>query len=142
MYKKILLSLDIYDPPTWRKALPAATEYCQALGGELHLIYIVPRLHTSVVSLYLPGISEEKVVADAKKHLADFVADNIPQELDVQARVGYGGIYRGILDRAKEINADLIVMASHHPEMADYLLGPNAARVVRHSDCSVLVVRD
>lgn len=33
-------------------------------------------------------------------------------------------------------------MAAHRPALKDYLLGPNAARVVRHSNCSVLVVRD
>ena len=42
---------------------------------------------------------------------------------------------------AKEIGADLIVMGSHRPELADYLLGANAAKVVRHADCSVMVVR-
>jgi len=26
--------------------------------------------------------------------------------------------------------------------LRDYLLGPNAAKVVRHADCSVYVVRD
>ncbi len=33
-------------------------------------------------------------------------------------------------------------IGSHRPELKDYLLGPNAARVVRHANCSVLVVRD
>ena len=46
-----------------------------------------------------------------------------------------------ILDLAEKIGADLIVMASHRPELKDYLLGPNAARVVRHAECSVMVVR-
>ncbi|MBT6187404.1 MAG: universal stress protein, partial [Rhodospirillales bacterium] len=31
---------------------------------------------------------------------------------------------------------------SHRPALKDYLLGPNAAQVVRHADVSVLVVRD
>ncbi len=35
----------------------------------------------------------------------------------------------------------MIVMASHRPEMSDYLLGPNAARVVRHARRSVSVIR-
>ena len=38
--------------------------------------------------------------------------------------------------------AELIVMASHRPELRDYLIGPNAARVMRHADASVLVVRE
>ncbi|MFV2033769.1 MAG: universal stress protein, partial [Halocynthiibacter sp.] len=51
-------------------------------------------------------------------------------------------IYKTILTTADAIGCDLIVMASHRPEMQDYLLGPNAARVVRHANQSVFVVRD
>jgi nucleotide-binding universal stress UspA family protein len=36
---------------------------------------------------------------------------------------------------------DLIVMASHDPRVTDYLIGSNAAHVVLHGPCSVLVVR-
>jgi nucleotide-binding universal stress UspA family protein len=33
------------------------------------------------------------------------------------------------------------VIGSHRPSMAIYLIGSNAARIVRHAKCSVLVVR-
>jgi nucleotide-binding universal stress UspA family protein len=33
-------------------------------------------------------------------------------------------------------------MGSHRPELSDYLLGPNAGKVVRHAKCSVMVVRE
>jgi nucleotide-binding universal stress UspA family protein len=46
-----------------------------------------------------------------------------------------------VLKTAADIEADLIVMASHRPEMGDYLIGANASRVVRHAEVSVLVVR-
>ena len=36
---------------------------------------------------------------------------------------------------------DVIVMASHKPAIRDYVLGANAAHVVRHAACSVMVVR-
>ena len=42
---------------------------------------------------------------------------------------------------AKKIGADLIIVASHKPNVGDYLLGTTAARVVRHATCSVFVVR-
>jgi nucleotide-binding universal stress UspA family protein len=29
-----------------------------------------------------------------------------------------------------------------HPELKDYLLGAIAAKVVRHADCSVMMVRE
>jgi len=52
---------------------------------------------------------------------------------------GHSG--RTILDFAEEDGSDLIIIASHRPEMQDYLLGSTAARVVRHAQCAVHVVR-
>jgi nucleotide-binding universal stress UspA family protein len=43
---------------------------------------------------------------------------------------------------AEEAEADLVVTGSHRPAMKDYLLGTNAARVLRHARCSVLVARE
>ena len=55
--------------------------------------------------------------------------------------VRQGGIYHEVLEEAKEIAADLIVMSSHEPAMRTYFLGSNAGHVVRYARCSVLVVR-
>ena len=52
-----------------------------------------------------------------------------------------GRVYDQIIEAANRLNADAIVMGSHAPELSDYLLGPNAARVVRHARQSVFVVR-
>jgi len=52
-----------------------------------------------------------------------------------------GGIYHELLQEAADWNADLIVVGSHRPVMSDYLLGSNAKTIVRHAQCSVLVVR-
>ena len=53
----------------------------------------------------------------------------------------HGTIYHEICRIAENAGSDLIVMASHRPEVKDYLLGPNAARVVRHAKQSVFIVR-
>ncbi len=42
---------------------------------------------------------------------------------------------------AKDLKIDHVVMGAHRPSLADYLLGPNSARVARHAGCSVTVVR-
>ncbi|MES2700112.1 MAG: universal stress protein [Pseudomonadota bacterium] len=47
-----------------------------------------------------------------------------------------------MLEIASTIEADLIVLASHRPQMKDFLIGENAERVVRHARLSVMVVRD
>jgi len=36
----------------------------------------------------------------------------------------------------------LIEMSAHRPEFKDYVIGPNAARVLRHATQSVFVARD
>ena len=41
----------------------------------------------------------------------------------------------------RTIGAELILIGAHSPELKDYLLGSNAARIVRHSPKSVLVLR-
>ncbi|ENT3205198.1 universal stress protein, partial [Salmonella enterica] len=46
-----------------------------------------------------------------------------------------------ILEMAKKLPADMVIIASHRPDITTYLLGSNAAAVVRHAECSVLVVR-
>ena len=52
-----------------------------------------------------------------------------------------GSVYREILKEAYAIQADLIILASAKGDFPDYPFGPNAARVVRHANCSVLVHR-
>ena len=56
--------------------------------------------------------------------------------------IGSGTNYKDVLLVAGEFPADLIVIASHRPEMSYYMLGPNVARIVRHAKYSVMVVRD
>ena len=60
----------------------------------------------------------------------------------ISGTVRQGGIYHEVLEEAKTINADLIVMSSHRPAMRTYFLGSNAGHVVRYAKCSVLVVRN
>jgi nucleotide-binding universal stress UspA family protein len=69
-----------------------------------------------------------------------FVGEYMPEEFEAVARICRGNIYTGILEPAENVEADLITISSHHPTMSDFLLGPYAARVVRHAKTSVLVV--
>lgn len=141
MFKRILFSVDLNDPASWEKALPAALHQCQAFDAELHVLTVVPELPMGVVNLYFSEDAGARLVKEAKKGLAAFVGEHIPAAFNAKQHVAHGTIYTCILDKADAIDADLVVMASHRPAMRDYLLGPNAARVVRHSTRSVLVVR-
>ena len=47
-----------------------------------------------------------------------------------------------LLEAVEETGADLVVMASHHPDVADYFWPSNGGKVAAHADASVMVVRD
>ena len=141
MYNEILLAIDLEDEASWRKALPAAVELCRSSGARLHALTVVPELGPSIVSGYFPEDYEARMIADAGKRLNELLDAELPEGVRARPIVTQGTVYKIIIDTAAGIAADLIVMASHRPERSDYLLGPNAARVVRHSEKSVLVVR-
>lgn len=141
MYRHILLAVDLGDESSWRKALPVSAAFCKAFEATLHVVTIVPDFGMNIVGQFFPDDYAEKAVANAREQLHAFVRRNVPGAVKVQHIVGYGTIYQEILRISEDIECDLIVIASHRPELSDYLLGPNAARVVRHSARSVLVVR-
>ncbi len=142
MFGKVLLTVDLTEQSSWKKALPTAVEYCRNSGAGLHVVTVIPDFGMSVVGSFFPDDFGEKALARASEDLGAFIGEHVPSEIKTRHSVGYGTVYEVILKIAGEIGADLIVIASHRPELKDYLLGPNAARVVRHAECSVLVVRD
>ncbi|MCG8358407.1 MAG: universal stress protein [Kiloniellales bacterium] len=142
MFKDILFAVDLPNQESQDKALQVAIAEARASDATLHVMTVVPDFGLSIVGSYFPEGFEKKAIDEATQHLHDYVKTKVPAQVSVQHIVCHGSVYSEILRTAKEIGCDLIVMASHRPELQDYLLGPNAARVVRHALCSVLVVRD
>lgn len=141
MYKDILLAVDLAHLDTQTKAVETACEYAKAFGARLHLLTVVPDFGMSIVANYFPAGFEEKALENARADLHAWSAENVPSGIEVQHMVGHGSAYREILDYREKAKCDLIIMASHRPELEDYLLGSNASKVVSHANCSVLVVR-
>ncbi len=102
----------------------------------------IPGFGMSVVGQYFPEDFKDRALAKANEDLGAFVGEHVPSGVETRHGIGYGTVYEEILGISGESKCDLIVMASQRPELKDYLLGPNAASVVRHAGCSVLVVRD
>jgi nucleotide-binding universal stress UspA family protein len=142
MYRNVLVPVDLSDKHSWRKALPTAISLCEAFEARLHLIAVVPDFSLPMVGQFFPEGVETKLRQHAAKQLRDFAAQQVPSEIESRRIVADGRVYQEILKAAEAIQADLIVMGSHRPELSDYLLGSNTERVVRHARCSVMVVRE
>jgi nucleotide-binding universal stress UspA family protein len=142
MYRNVLVPVDLSDKHSWRKALPTAVSLCETFEARLHLMTVVPEFGLPMVGQFFPEGYEAKLRQQAAKQLRDFSAAQVADAIPCRRIVAEGKIYQEILKAADAIKADLIVMGSHRPELSDYLLGPNAAKVVRHAKCSVMVVRE
>ncbi len=142
MYKTVLLAVDLNHDSSWAKALPMALGHCRAFGAALHVMTVVPDMGMAIVGSFFPSDFEAKAIARATEELHALTAEHVPAGTKAHHIVASGTIYREILSAADQVGADLIIMSARRPELEDYLLGPNAARVVRHARCSVLVVRD
>jgi nucleotide-binding universal stress UspA family protein len=142
MYKDILLALDINDEATWHKALPVADELRRNFAANLHVLTVVPDFGMSIVAQHFPADFEKKALTEAKTRLEALVGESLDDLGNVRLVVEQGSVHKEIVAAAKVVGADLIVISSSKPGLRDYLLGPNAAQVVRQAESSVLVVRD
>ena len=143
MYKKVLLPVDLNHESSWRKALPTALANCRMFNAPLHVVMVMPDFHMPLVAGYFPEDFLAKAHAATEQALAKFVDEHVPQDVTVTHETIVGGtVYARIIESAGRVGADMIVMAAYRPDIKDYLLGPNADRVVRHAGQTVVVVRD
>jgi nucleotide-binding universal stress UspA family protein len=141
MYKRIILAVDLAEPSPAPKGLPQALELTKFGGGELRLVNVQPVVPATFME-YVPADFDAEQTKRAREALDAVLADiDLPRERK-SASARAGGIYHELLQEAQDWNADLIVVGSHRPVMSDYLLGSNAKTIVRHAQCSVLVVRE
>lgn len=143
MTSTVLCAVDINRPDDEVKVLQMAKRLADLDGAQLDVITVVPDFGSTVVGAFFDDHQVKTARDGAAKVLSDSVAAVIGAEANASVRhiVAVGSVYEEVLKAAKLAGADLIVIGAHRPDFKDYLLGPNAARVVRHSDCSVYVVR-
>ena len=140
MFKTILVPVDLGDVETARPAIERAVALAESGGGTLRLIHVRSLVPVTYMELIPPAFEADQQ-QEAETQLAE-VAAAVPLPAEwVSAVVRLGSVYNEVLEEADKIGADLVVVGSHRPTMATYLLGSNAATIVRHAHCSVLVVR-
>ncbi|MFQ5622052.1 MAG: universal stress protein [Paracoccaceae bacterium] len=136
MYNTILIPVDIHHPSIAEKIVNVGKKL-SGPGTKIALMYAMEET-PSYVENYLPEGIVEKNREDAYQRVRA-LARSANVEATVEIRMGPP--HNAILEAAKGLGADLIIVGSHRPGLQDYFLGSTASRVVRHADCSVLVER-
>ena len=141
MYKRIIMAVDLTETSAAPKGLEQALELAKFGGGALRLVNVQPVVPATFME-YVPADFDMEQSKRAQDELGAINASiDLPAERK-SAIARAGGIYHELLQEAADWDADLIVVGSHRPVMSDYLLGSNAKTIVRHAQCSVLVVRE
>ncbi len=136
MYKTILVPIDMSHLAEGKANIDLAAEHA-ATGARIILLNVVEEI-PNWAAVELPAGLLEKSRESSQSEL-EAIATATGMKMEVEVRTGHS--YNTILEVAEEKNADLIIIASHRPGLRDYFLGSTAAKVVRHANCSVLVVR-
>ena len=144
MSKTILVPIDVSDSELTQRVITHVENESKIDNAQMHFLTVVPSLSyfSSLGQAYTAGLPDtEEMKIRAKKRLEDFVSQfSIPAER-VHIHVVQGSPKDRILEMAKTLPADMVIIASHRPDITTYLLGSTAAAVVRHAECAVLVVR-
>jgi len=140
MFKSILVPIDTEHKSSWEFAIPEALELAKVGGANVAIMTVVRDVKAMMRAVRLP-YQLEQMIDGTRRALGAIVGGFPGAGTPIEQEVRWGSIGREILATAEGRRADLIVMASHRPEMLDYLIGPNAAHVAHHANCSVLVLR-
>jgi nucleotide-binding universal stress UspA family protein len=119
-----------------------ATKMAQELRAQLFLVHVL-----SVPPEIPPGA--HATPDHVEETMEEVTRVSLRALMEEAPAVGFGPPivvegepWRGILEVARDLDVDLIVVGSHRYRGLDRVLGTVAAKIVNHADRSVLVVRD
>ncbi len=141
MTNTVLAAIDLTHPEDQKGVLEKARQLAEIEGAPLAVVTVLPDYRMSIVGSYFPEDHTHQMVEETQGRLHEFIQETIGHDDEVKHVVRMGTAYEEILETAKELDAGLIVVGAHKPDMMDYLIGPNANRVARHAKCSVHIVR-
>ena len=145
MYKKILVPIDLLEDELNLVILKHVEEIAKLSTSEIHFISVIPsmELFFGIEIAALPESNKDSTERSilAMRALEEVIKDVKIADDRISCKVSIGSAKDEILSYSQEIDADLIVVGSHHPSTSTYLLGSTASAIVRHAKTSVFVIR-
>ena len=142
MYKKILVPLD--GSELAKRGLEEAEKLAKFFEAEIVLFQVVPFMPIyGSPELVTPLIVDEKQKETVEKYLVTLAEELKKRGLRVTAMVKTGQqVAAEIIDFAKEIGANLIVMCTHgRSGITRWVLGSTAHKVLIRAETPILLIR-
>ena len=138
---------NIIVPTDFSKLSFTAFDYAKDIavrwGAKIHLVYVLEK-QPPFLAMRSLDVNEDQVMKSmeeqAQKQLEESVKyfGDVKVELTTVLRKGVD--YEELVQYSKQINADLIVLATHgRTGFLHTLIGSVAEKVIRHAKCPVLV---
>lgn len=137
MFRKIMAPVDLGHLQTLEKALTCAADLAAKYGAEV--CYVGVTSATPGPLGHNPEEYGDRLAAFAQEQGGKYgltASHHVSVSHDPTADVD-----DALLKAVEETGADLVVMGTHRPGVADYLWPSNGAKIAAHSDASVLLVR-
>ena len=141
MTRHILCSVDLTHIENAKSILLESDRLAGLYGATLSVMTVLPDYGSSWVGSFFKDGTLREASAAADTALHELVSETLPDRDQVQHIVEIGVVYEEVLKMIPKCGADLVIVGAHKPDMADKLLGPNAARVARLAPVSTLVLR-
>jgi len=139
--KKVLIAID-YDQ-TAKKVAEKGFSLAKAMNAEITLLHVIskPVLYYSsymaTVPLQINNVSELNAIA---QNFLDKTKHDLRGET-IQTMVKEGDTAESILESAKKMNADIIVMGTHSRKwLENILMGSVAENVLKHSTLPLFII--
>jgi len=137
VFKKIMVPVDLAHRDDLGKALSCASDLAGHYGSEIVYVGVTSSTpgqlahNPAEFKTKLDAFASEQAEANGVKASADtIVSHDLRSDIDDK-----------LLEAARDIGADLVVMQSHMPNVMDYVWPSNGGKIAEHAKCSVLVVR-
>jgi nucleotide-binding universal stress UspA family protein len=139
MYREILVPTD--GSPATERALEHALDLADRYGARVHALYVVDPASYSTLEAGAQIVLE--ALETEGRTAVEAVAERCSEaDVTAETHVRTGTPHRVIVDAAEDIEADLVVMATHGRRGVErYLLGSVTERVLRTCGVPVLSVR-
>ena len=125
-------------------AVPWAKRMAAVTNGTVHCIYTVepPQVYSALdMAPAIPLPSTSELTDSARKQLEAFAGEQLAG-IDTTCEVLIGKPSEQVIEYAKKINADLIVMTTHgYSGLEHVVLGSTTEAVLRKASCPVLSIR-
>jgi nucleotide-binding universal stress UspA family protein len=140
--RRILVPVDFSSASL--QALEYASEFRRPYKAELIVLHAVEPIYFGAVDGFYGGGFDASVVyremeRAAREQLAGLATTLRRRRIDVRVLHAVGPASQVIVDAAKKLDADLIIMSTHgRTGLAHVFMGSVAERVVRSAPCPVL----